>query len=315
MSATLEKKVENQLNQSQWLKEWFTPNESHSHRIDHYLVRKKTKYQDAIVADSSSFGRCLILDGEMQSSQFDEFIYHECLVHPALILKDEPKSVLIMGGGEGATTREILKHKSIEMVTMVDIDGEVIDFCTKHLKTWHQNSFASKKLRLIVDDAKKFVENTNEKFDVIISDLPSPIEAGPAYLLYTIEFYKTLVQRLSKDGLFVMQAGSGNLLQIELHQVLYATLKKIFKIVRPFYAYVPSFDVPWAFLIGSNQKDPMSLTAAQVDKLVRQRIKGSLQFYDGVTHVGLFHIPKNLRERLEAEKRVILASKPVYFYK
>src|SRR5258706_5823694 len=184
--------LRNKTNNSHWFKEWFTPHEAHTHHFKRTIVKTQTPFQSAIVADSTSFGRCLILDGEMQSAENDEFIYHECLVHPALITHPNPKNILIMGGGEGATTREILKHKTVTRVTMVDIDGDVIEFCKKYLTSWHQGSFDHPKHRVVVDGAKKFVETTNEKFDIIISDLPSPIEAGPAYLLYTIQFYKDL---------------------------------------------------------------------------------------------------------------------------
>ncbi len=305
----------NKFNSEKWLKEWFTPHESHSHRVKKFIVRKKTPFQSAIVAESHSFGRCLILDGEMQSSEHDEFIYHEVLVHPAMVAHRNPEHVLIMGGGEGATVRELLKHNTVKRITMVDIDGEVIDFCKKHLEPWHKGCFEDKRLRLIVGDAKKFVEETDETFDVIISDLPSPIEKGPAYLLYTTEFYRLLKTRLSHGGIFVMQAGSGNLLQIELHQVLYSTLRQIFKKVRPFYAYVPSFDVPWAFLVGSDVQDPFPIDATRADQILRDRSCPPLKFYDGIAHVGLFHVPKYLRSLLSAETRIITADKPIYFYK
>lgn len=298
-----------------WLKEWFTPYESHSHGVRRYLVQKKTRFQKAIVADSCSFGRCLILDGEMQSSQYDEFIYHECLVHPAMVCHPRPANVLIMGGGEGATARELLKHKTIKNIVMVDIDGEVIDFCKKYLKPWHQGALDDKHVDVIVGDAKKYVETTDRTFDVIISDLPSPIENGPAYMLYTIQFYRVLKRRLKKGGVFVMQAGSGNLLQFELHQVLHSTLRRIFKIVRPFYAHVPSFDVPWAFLIGSDLADPLGIDNRKASAILRKRVEGPLYFYDSVAHTGLFHIPKHIRTRLAKEKRVITKDKPIYFYK
>lgn len=300
-----------------WFKEWFTPHEHHSHELKKILIKKKTKFQNAIVADSYSFGRCLVLDGEMQSAQLDEFIYHEALVHPAFILHPHPKKVVILGGGEGATLREILKHKSVTNVKMVDIDGEVVEFSKKHLSLWHEGSFYSARAEVLIADAKKFVEETEEKFDLIVSDLPSPIEAGPAYQLYTVEFYRTLVQKLTADGLFVLQAGSGNLLQIELHLKLYRTLKQIFPIVRSYSAYVPSFDVPWSFLFCSKKSsiDPLLLSAKEVDKRIHKKIKGTLRFYDGVSHQGLFGIPKHLRHALKKEKGIITLKKPVYFYK
>jgi len=299
---------------SEWFTERFTPHESHSHRFKKTLIQTRTQFQNAILADSYSFGRCLILDGEMQSAQLDEFIYHECLVQPALVLHPKPKEVLILGGGEGATVREILRHPSVERVTMVDIDGEVVDFCKEYLKEWHQGTLAHPRTRLIIGDAREFVLTRDETFDVIISDLPTPIEGGPAYQLYTVEFYRQMLKRLRPGGIFIAQAGSGSLVQLHFHAVLRHTLGKIFKVVRPFYAFVPSFDVPWAFLLCTQNADPLALTAAQVDRRIGKLAK-SLQFYDGMSHEGLFRIPKYLRQRLAKEKDVITEKKPVFFFK
>jgi len=296
-----------------WFKEWFTPHESHSHRIRKLVVRTQTPFQKAVVADTYSFGRCLILDGEMQSAETDEFIYHESLVHPAMICHPDPKKILVLGGGEGATVRELLKHKTVESITMVDIDGDVIEFCKKYMGPWHQGCFNSRKLKLVVGDAKAFVETTPEKFDVVISDLPSPVENGPACQLYTLEFYRQMRSIINEGGLFVTQAGSGNILQFDLHQVLYSTLRKVFRNVRAYYAHVPSFDVPWAFLIGSDGKDPFTLNQARVEQLIKKRMRGKLSFYDGICHVGLLNIPKHIRARLRAEKRSLTKSKPLYF--
>src|SRR3954465_1215446 len=188
-----------------WFTERFTPHESHSHHIKKTLVQKQTRFQKAILADSHSFGRCLVLDGEMQSAQLDEFIYHAFVVPPGMGVHPQPKGVLILGGGEGATVREILRHPSVQQVTMVDIDGEVVDFCKQFLQEWHQGTLTHAKTRLIIDDARKFVLETEEQFDIIISDLPTPIEGGPAYQLYTLEFYKKMITRLTPDGIFIAQ--------------------------------------------------------------------------------------------------------------
>ena len=299
-----------------WITEWFTPHSAHRHHIKKFMVQTQTRFQKAQLADTYAFGRCLILDGEMQSAALDEFIYHESLVHPALLLHPKPQDLLIMGGGEGATTREVLKHRSIRRCVMVDIDGEVVRFCKKYLTAWHQGCFQDPRSQVIIGDAKKFVEEGEEKFDIILSDLPTPIEAGPAYLLYTIEFYKKLQKRLKPSGLFALQAGSGNLLQIQVHKVLYNTLRHVFKWVRPYYAHVPSFDVPWAFLIcGDGKADPLDLNRARIDVSLKKRTKGDLRFYDGMTHEGLFRIPKHIRAELAAEKRLITAKQPIFFYK
>lgn len=297
-----------------WFTEWFTPHEKHSHQIKNYLVHQKTDYQKIVLADTYSFGRCLILDGEMQSAESDEFIYHELLVHPPLFIHPNPREILIMGGGEGATLREVLKHKTVKKVVMVDIDNKVIEFSKKYLKKWHQGAFSHPKTEIVIADAKKYVEKTKNKFDCIISDLPSPIKEGPAYLLYTVEFYRVLKRKLKPQGIFVTQAGSGNLLQIELHRRLYATLKKVFPNVYPYYQFIPSFDVPWAFLLCKNEEIP-TFSKKEITQRIQNCIKGKLRFYDGITHQGLFHLPKNIRELLAQEKEIISIKKPCFFYK
>ncbi len=285
-----------------WMTEKFTPYEWHGHHIERIRVKKKTKFQEAVIADSSTFGRCLILDGELQSAEKDEFIYHEALIHPALTLHPNPRTVMILGGGEGATLRETLRHPSVKQSTMVDIDGEVVDFAKQYLKTWHQNAFDNPRARVIIDDAKNQIESSAPKsWDVIVSDLPTPVEGGPLQALYTIDFYKTLSKKLTNNGILALQAGSGSLVQIDFHLQLYATLLKVFPLVRPYYAFVPSYDVPWAyFLVSNNRKlDPLEVPAGTIDKKLAERgLRKSLRFYDGQTHVGLFHTPKYIRELL-----------------
>ncbi|MFH1784351.1 MAG: polyamine aminopropyltransferase [bacterium] len=298
-----------------WFAERFTPDEIHRHRVNKVLIKTKTKYQKVLVLDTVSFGKCLVLDGEIQSAAVDEFIYHELLTHPAMLLYPNPKNVLILGGGEGATLREVLRHKSVQKVVMVDLDKEVVDFCKKHLTSYHQKAFFDKRVKLRHEDARKYLANTKEKFDVIISDLPCPIEGGPAYLLYTIQYYRILAKKLKPNGVFSLQAGSGGLLQFGLHTVIHRTLSKVFPMLRSFSGFVPAFDVPWAFIIATKGKDPDRLTKRQVDTMIKKRVKGTLRFYDGELHEGLFKIPKYQRELIKQEKRVITDSKPVFFYK
>ncbi len=301
----------------QWFTERLSPYETHSHKLKKILVSKKTRFQHAVVADTYSFGRCLILDGEMQSAQTDEFIYHESLVHSSMVLHPNPKSVAILGGGEGATLREILRHRTVQSVQMVDIDGEVVQFCKKHMPSWHQGSFSDPRAEIIIGDAKQFIEEGGEPFDVIFSDLPSPAEDTPVFQLYTIEFFRKLKQRLAPDGIFTLQAGSGSMIQLELHTRLYRTLKQVFPIVRSYSAHVPSFDVPWSFLLccADPDMDPLELTKTEVEKRLKKRVRSSMTFYDGATHEGLFNIPKHIRTALSREKGVFRLNSPAFLFK
>ncbi len=298
-----------------WFTEKFSEGEEHKHLIVKDIVEKRTKFQTALIADTYSFGRCLILDGEVQSAEADEYIYHEALVHPAMLTHPHPEKVLIMGGGEGATLREVLKHKSVKEVFMLDIDGEVVDFCKKYLYSWHKGSFSDSRAKIIVGDAKKYIIETKEKFDVIISDLPCPIKKGPACLLYTKEFYKIVAGKLKAKGIFVIQSGSMSSTQIELCSLIYSTVKKVFPVRKIYSQFIPSFDVPWAFIIVTRKNDPEKISMIEIDKRIKNRIKGELKFYDGYTHAGIFNISKNLRNIFNKQKRVICKKKLFFFYK
>jgi spermidine synthase len=280
-----------------WFTENYSPHDSRRHALKKIILETRTPFQHAVLADSYSFGRCLILNDEIQSAEIDEFIYHEALVQPALATHPAPRDILILGGGEGATVREILRHPRIRRVTMVDIDAKVVEFCREYLAPWHQGALDHKKTRLLIADARTFIAETHEKFDIIISDLPTPMNAqDPVTPLYTLDFYRQIAKRLKSEGIFVAQSGSGHWLHLHFHTALERMLRKIFKVVRPYYAFVPSFDEPWAFLMASQKNDPMRLRRSQIDKKLGT-LKKSLRFYDGQTHEGLFRIPKYLRQR------------------
>lgn len=299
-----------------WFAEGLTRHEYHCHRVRRVVASFRTAYQQCVLADLASFGRTLILDGEVQSTELDEYIYHEALVHPALLMHRGPRRVLIMGGGEGATVREALKHPSIEQLVMADIDSEVMDLCLRHLPAWHRGSFDDPRVRLLIEDARQVIRNAKEPFDVILSDLPSAIRGGPAYKLYTLEFYRGLKRRLGPGGVFALQAGSGQMLQWEFHRALHRTLRRVFRVVRPYYAFIPGYAVPWAFLLCADRSagDPRRWTPARIDRaLARRRIR-DLRFLDGEAMAGLFHVPKNVRTALAAERRVISDRNPVYFF-
>ena len=291
-----------------WHLEWQTPYEFHGHAISKVIVEQKTPYQRALLVEFYRFGKALILDGKIQSTVADEFIYHEALVHPLLLSLDNPENVLILGGGEGATLREVLKHKSVRNVTMVDIDPVVIDFAKKYLQEWHQGAFDNPRTKLIIEDGSKFVKETKESFDAVILDLTDPIKGSPSQLLYTKEFYEEL-KKITKGGV-VTQATSPSF-SLDTFSIIYNTLKQVFRKVSTGIVYVPAFDGLWGFVYASDNSNPIELLKEEVDKRINDRIEGKLRFYDGETHVTMFSIPKYIREVLESEKRVSTRSNPV----
>ena len=266
------------------------------------------------ILETGSYGKCLILDGKMQSSDVDEFIYHEALVHPAMLTHPKPESVFIVGGGEGATLREVLRHKTVKRAVMVDIDKEVVDRCRELLPEYHQGAFDDPRAELRYMDARKYLEDTNEKFDVIIIDISEPVEEGPAYLLYTQEFYNIVTERLTDAGIISQQTGTISPNFLLNYTAVNNTLSTVFPVVSPYYANIPSFGRPWGFTLASKNVDPLNLPAEEVDKRIGKRIKGKLEFYDGITHQGVFRIPKYLREANRKQKKVIRDTEPLFAY-
>ena len=190
-----------------WHYELITPDLYQAERIRKVYHSGRTEYQDVVVQDGAAFGLSLVLDGKTQSTEVDEFAYHEGLVHPAMIAHPGPRSVFVAGGGEGATIREALKHRTVERVVMVDIDKQVVELCRAHLPNHHAGSFDDPRVELFHADARAYLEATSERFDIVVIDVPDPLEAGPAVMLYTLEFYTMVRERLRDGGLIVAQSG------------------------------------------------------------------------------------------------------------
>jgi spermidine synthase len=295
-----------------WFIEYFSSEEGHLHGIRRVLFSKETPFQSMDILELGSYGKSLVLDGRIQSTSKDEFIYHETLVHAAMLTHPEPRRVFIVGGGEGATLREVLRHKTVERALMVDIDEEVVARSKELLPEWHQGAFDDRRTEVRYLDARKYLEETSETFDVVIIDISEPIEEGPAYLLFTKEFYEIVQERLSPAGVISLQAGTISLNDLECYAAIQKTLERVFPVVAPCWASVPSFALPWGFSVASKQQDPRLLTPGDVNKLVADRIVGDLRYYDGITHQASFLLPKHLRTRLASELRIIEDNHPLF---
>jgi spermidine synthase len=269
------------------------------------MVKTKSEFQDVSVIETA-FGKTLVTDGLTQSSQIDEFMYHESLVHPALIKvglnndntqSSKPKRVFIGGGGELATAREVLRHKSVEKVVMVDLDKVVLDVCKEHLPEWGGQKVASNpRLELIIGDAYEYLMNCNDVFDVIIMDISDPIEAGPGIMLYTQEFYQHAKTLLSENGVFVTQAGTADSVciqglataevgaaELSNDETCFApitnTLNSVFDCVLPYSTYIPSFGSDWGFVMAfssstskESARDYVYMNAEVIDDIISNDI-------------------------------------------
>jgi len=301
-------------NPDKWFYDRVSRNLIQLHSLEEVLYSGQSQFQSIEIIRSGSFGKILVLDGKIQSSEIDEFIYHEALVQPAMIAHPCPETVFIAGGGEGATLREVLSHKTVKRAVMLDIDDEVVAICQKFLPDYNQGSFEDKRTELYHTDAREYLAQCGDEFDIIIIDLPDPIEEGPAYLLYTQEFYQLVRDRLTGNGIICVQAGSASLTELLNFSAVNNTLKSVFPIVCPYQTNVPSFGGPWGFCLASLNLNPLQLSPSEVDSRISVRSLTRLKFYDGLTHQGMVSLPKHLRDELSKQTRLITDKNPLYIY-
>ncbi|KAF5187819.1 Polyamine aminopropyltransferase [Thalictrum thalictroides] len=296
-----------------WYEEEIEDNLRWCFALNSILHTGSSQYQDIALLDTKPFGKALVIDGKLQSAETDEFIYHECLVHPALLQHPNPKTAFIMGGGEGSTAREILRHKTVDKVVMCDIDEEVVDFCKSYLDV-NKEAFSSSRLQLIINDARAELEKSKEGFDVIIGDLADPIEGGPCYQLYTKSFYESTVKpRLSEGGIFVTQAGpAGVFSHTEVFSCINNTLRQVFKYVVPYSAHIPSYADTWGWVMASDT--PFTADAEELDIRTKQRIKGENRYLDGKTFASASTLCKAVRKSLAKETQVYTEGTARFIY-
>ena len=175
-------------------------------RIDKMILDTKTEYQHMQFFETKGLGKILVLDGATQLTTWDEFVYHEMMAHVPVMAHGSAENVLIIGGGDGGIAEEVLKHDTVKRLTMVEIDEAVIDFAREHLPEVHGNAFDDPRFNLVIGDGMKHVQETSQRYDVIIVDSTDPI--GPAKVLFTEEFYGACSERLTDSGILVTQNGN-----------------------------------------------------------------------------------------------------------
>ena len=248
------------------------------------LFDKNSKYQNVKVIKTKGFGNMLINDNIVMTCERDEFVYHEMIVHVPLFSHPKPKDVLIIGGGDGGTAREVLKHKNINC-TMVEIDSLVINACKKHLKAT-ANVFNNPKLNLKIEDGAEFIKKHESAFDVIIVDSSDPV--GPSSILFGENFYKNVFKALKAKGIAVAQAGN-QFYDLGNQKDTLKMCKKLFK-KTGFYNYnnltYPAG--PWSFLFASKGIHPVK--SLKVERVKKSKIK--FRYYNTEIHKSCFTQPE-----------------------
>lgn len=244
-----------------WFTEDQTKNMRISVRVKEILFSGESPFQKVLVMDTFEFGRLLALDNIIQTNVKDEFVYHEMITHVGLNTHPNPRKVLVIGGGDGGSVREIVKHKGVEKVVHVEIDQMVIDVAKKYFPELSVG-FKDPRVEILVDDGIKHVRENKNTYDMIIIDSTDPI--GPAVGLFSEEFYRDVYNALTEDGLFVAQTESPFFFA-DLISRVNATISGIYPVTRLFQAVVPTYPGGyWTFTMGSKKHDPL---AVDTDKL------------------------------------------------
>ncbi len=271
------------------------------YEVTESLCEQQTPHQSMQLLETEAFGRMLVLDGYVQTTEKDEFIYHEMMSHVPMFSHPDPRKVLIIGGGDGGILREVLRHRQVEQATMVEIDQSVIDFSRSQLPSICAEAFDDPRSRIVIDDGARFAASCRETFDVIIVDSPDPV--GPARVLFTETFYRNLARCLAACGMIARQTGSTFLQPDELpHQVWLA--RKHFPHVAAYTFAVPTYiGGLFSAMLASNDPEAGNL---DYNELTRRfgAVQGEFDYYNPGLHLGAFHLPGYVRKRLEAGEKL-----------
>lgn len=258
-------------------------------RMDKLLHEVRTEHQHLVIFENARMGRVMALDGVIQTTEADEFIYHEMLTHVPILAHGNAKRVLIIGGGDGGMLREVCKHRGVESITMVEIDGTVVEMCQEFLPNHSCGAYEDPRLNLVIDDGMNFVATTTEKFDVIISDSTDPI--GPGEVLFSENFYQACRRCLNDGGILVTQNGTP-FMQLAEVQNTASRMDGLFADWHFYMAAVPTY-------IGGSMTFAWGSTDAEYRKLpletLRQRYAGSsivTRYYNPEIHQGAFALPQ-----------------------
>lgn len=279
-----------------WYTEQQTDEVRFSIKVKQHLYTGKSEFQDVDVFESEQFGKFLTLDGLMMVTEKDEFIYHDMITHVAMATNPNIKKVLVIGGGDGGTVRELTRYSHIEKIDMVEIDKLVVDVSREYLPIT-ASKLDDPRVSLYFEDGIRFVADTKEIYDLILVDSTDPI--GPGEGLFTTEFYQNCFNILSDNGILVNQSESPYYDQFS-HEMKRAhkKIKNIFPISKVYQFHMPTYPSGhWLFGFASKKLDPIK--DVDFDKWNALGIK--TKYYNPQLHVGCFALPSYVQEMLDNE--------------
>ncbi len=287
--------------------EFITPADRYEHDLAEVYVDASSDFQDYLIGRSDTWGRMLVLDGVVQSAEADEFIYHEGIVHPACYAAAAVAPVrdaLILGGGEGACLREVLRWRTLERATMVDIDAEVVAACRKFLPQHHRGAFDDPRVTLLHGDAVAFLRALpDSSLDVVVSDMTDPVEGGPSTFCFTVEYFTEIARVLRPHGVLAVQAGPASPIEVALHAKVIRTLDAVFPSVIPYAVDAPCYGRDLGFVIASKQDLLSRLEVATIEGLTGE-ISGEHRWITPELLRGKLSVPPYLAHAVAARKDV-----------
>ena len=252
-------------------------------KVEEVVYRHRSKYQLIEIIRLYRFGLALFLDNSIQFAEVDEHLFHEPFAHIPLFSHPSPENVLIIGGGDGALLREVVKHDRVRRVVLVEIDEDVIKAVKKYIPHVPNGAFENRKVKIVIEDGYEYVRNTEEKFDVIFMDVTD--EYGPSIPLYTRQFYSMVKRILNRSGIFVVQS-------LGLYEHPGATLdiienlRKVFKFSWYYKVYVPSFNDEWTITYASDDINIHDVEYGVIEERFRKE-NVKTKFYNPRIHMAL----------------------------
>ncbi|MBM7570499.1 polyamine aminopropyltransferase [Aquibacillus albus] len=269
---------------------WFTEKQTKDFGITaktkQTLHTEKTAFQQLDMIETEEWGNMLVLDGMVMTTQKDEFVYHEMVAHVPLFTHPNPKHVLVVGGGDGGVIREVLKHKSVEKATLVEIDGKVIEYSKQYLPEI-AGDLDNPRVEVKVDDGFMHIANSEKDYDVIMVDSTEPV--GPAVNLFSKGFYAGISKALKDDGIFVAQTDNP-WFKADLIRQVYHDVKEIFPVTRLYTANIPTYPSGlWTFTMGSKIHDPLKVKEERFTDI-------ETKYYTKELHHAAFALPKFVKD-------------------
>ena len=268
--------------------DWLNAHSGYGFTASRRLQTIESPYQRLEVYDTPQFGKLFRLDGRLMTSEKDEFFYHECMTHPALLSHPNPQSVLVIGGGDGGSSEEIFKHPSVKRVVMAELDAAVIEVARRHLGQVHKGALDDPRLEIRIGDGFDYVRQATEKFDLIVLDLTDP--DTPAFQLYSEEFFGLCRERLNPGGMMTLHLGTP-VYAPETVRKNAASLRRVFKQVHPLALFIPLYGSLWCLGIASDSANPRLMTTEAIAARLRERRISGLKYYNAEVHGGLFALP------------------------